>query len=103
MDVARLDASAEPDQPMRVLRYEPGCARELFCRCKYFQVERLLVNTDRHKEMVTYYSDDISFKVLLCANGCGAIFWGNHSLSFFKGDCIFVPAQSDHFKIHGKA
>lgn len=103
LDVARLDASAEPDQPMRVLRYEPGCARELLCRCKYFQVERLLVNTDRHKEMVTYYADDISFRVLLCVNGCGTIFWGNHSLSFFKGDCIFVPAQSVRFKIHGKA
>ena len=103
LDVARLDASSEPDQPMRVLRYEPGCARELLCRCKYFQVERLLVNTDRHKEMVTYYADDISFKVLLCVNGCGTIFWEDNSLRFFKGDCIFVPAQSVHFKIHGKA
>lgn len=104
LDVANLKAIAEPTQPMRVLQYEPGCAKELLCRCQYFQVERLLLNTERNRNMVTYYSNSLSFKILLCINGCGSIFWGdNKALSFFKGDCIFVPAESEKLKIHGKA
>lgn len=104
LDVAKLQASDEPTQPIRVLQYEPGCAKELLCRCKYFQVERILLNTDRHRNMVEYFADEISFKVLLCVSGCGTIFWGkSNSLSFFKGDCIFVPANSEVLKIHGRA
>lgn len=104
LDVAKLEAAKEPIQPLRVLQYEPGCARELLCRCKYFQIERLIINTDRHRSMVDYSADEISFKVLLCVSGCGAIFWDNDcSLRVFKGDCIFVPANSVSIKIHGRA
>ena len=38
--VADLKGAAEPRQPMRLLRYRRGCASELLCRCKYFQVEK---------------------------------------------------------------
>ena len=31
------------------------------------------------------------------------IFDDGESIPFFKGDCIFVPATSEGFKIHGKA
>lgn len=104
LNVANLNASAEPRQPLRVLKYRPGCASELLCRCKYFEVHRMLVNTERCRDMVDYQADSSSFRVLLCTDGCGAIYFGEKdSLCFFKGDCIFVPADSAKLKIHGRA
>lgn len=104
LDVANLHASRQPRQPMRVLNYTPGCASELLCRCKYFQVERVLINTERCREMVSYRTEENSFQVLLCTKGCGVLSQEQgESFNFFKGDCIFVPADSVPMKIHGKA
>jgi mannose-6-phosphate isomerase len=103
LDVANLTESASPRQPLRVLRYQQGCARELLSRCKYFEVHRMLVNTE-HRRLVTYRSDSSSFRVLLCTDGCGSIHFGdNEYLRFFKGDCIFVPANSVNIDIHANA
>jgi len=103
LEVANLKATSEPVQPMRVLKYSRGCANEFLYRCKYFQVERLLLNTERIREMLTIATDTNSFVVLLCVTGCGLLYCGNDSLPFFKGDCIFVPANSVELKIHGTA
>lgn len=104
LDVANLKSSAEPRQPMRVLRYKNGCASELLCRCKYFEVSRFLVNTEIHRKLVAFHADGLSFRVLLCIGGCGTFLWNDGSaLNFFKGDCLFVPANSECFKIHAKA
>lgn len=93
----------EPRQPLRVLKYSPGCAIELLCRCRYFQVERFLVNTERQHNMVDFRTGSNTFQVLLCLNGCGVLNWsGSEYLKVFKGDCIFVPAESVEIKIHGK-
>jgi len=104
LDVADLKGSAEPRQPMRVLKYKKGCATELLCRCKYFQVERQLINTERCREMADLQTGSNSFWVLLCTGGCGVLFEEcGESINFFKGDCIFVPADSIPLKLHGKA
>lgn len=103
LESACLDASTEPRQPLRVLRYRRGCATELLCRCKYFEVCRMLVNTERCRELVDYRADSASFRVLLCTDGCGSIRFGEETLQFFKGDCIFVPADSVRMRIHGQA
>ncbi len=103
LDVVNYKSSAEPRQPMRTLRFKKGQATELLGRCKYFQVERMLINTERIREMAEYQTGDNSFQVLLCTQGCGVLFWGAESLNFYKGDCIFVPAHSEVIKIHGKA
>lgn len=104
LDVADLKSSAAPRQPMRVLRYQKGWATELLCRCKYFQVERLLINTERCREMAQFSTGSNSFQVFLCTGGCGALFDGpENALNFFRGDCIFVPAGTESFRIHGKA
>lgn len=102
LKVARLKSSAEPKQPLRVLKYRQGVASELLCRCKYFEVYRMLVNTER-RQIVHYQADEMSFRVLLCVNGCGTIGYKETSFSFFKGDCIFVPANSVELNIHGQA
>ena len=54
MKVANMKSSAAPRQPMRVLKYRSGCASELLTRCKYFQVERMLLNTEVHRELVSF-------------------------------------------------
>lgn len=102
MKVAKLSSSAEPRQPLRVLKYRPGVASELLSRCKYFEVYRMLVNTER-RQRVHYQADDETFRVLLCVNGCGTISFEDESVNFYKGDCIFVPADSVQMSIHGKA
>lgn len=103
LEVANLESSAEPTQPLRVLKYRQGCALELLCRCKYFEVYRMLVNTERCRTLVEYKADSMAFRVLLCIGGCGAISFENEIINFFKGDCIFVPANSVELRIHGKA
>ena len=102
MKVANLKSSAEPRQPLRVLKYRQGVAFELLCRCKYFEVYRMLVNTER-RQIVHYRADEVSFRVLLCVNGCGFISYEGGSITFYKGDCIFVPADSEVIRIHGQA
>ena len=101
--VANLRAATEPRQPLRVLKYRRGCTSELLCRCEYFEVHRLLTNTERCREMVSYQADSSSFRVLLCIDGCGSIRIGEEIQEFYKGDCIFVPANSVPMKIHGRA
>ena len=102
--VANLKKIEEPGRALHILRYGKGCSSEILCRCKYFQVERLLVNTERCRSLVDFQTDSLSFRVLLCIGGCGSLHFNeNQSLHFFKGDCIFVPASSVPIKIHGDA
>jgi mannose-6-phosphate isomerase len=104
LDVINFNPCAEPRQPLRVLKYQKGSAYEFLCRCKYFQVERLLINTEKIKQMSDFKTNEYSFQVLLCTDGCGVLFEKNGQfINFFKGDCIFVPANSVDLKLHGKA
>ena len=103
LETARLTRSEPPAQPMRVLRYQRGIASELLNRCKYFQVERLLLNTETHRGMADFRTGSNSFHALLCMKGCGVLFGRDFMLNFFKGDCVFVPAQSIPLKLHGRA
>lgn len=102
LKVANLKSSMEPRQPLRVLRYRQGVALELLTRCKYFEVYRMLINTER-RHKVHYRADEIAFRVLLCVNGCGTISCEDGSMEFYKGDCIFVPADSEVLTISGQA
>lgn len=101
LDAANLRGSRNPRQPIRVLRYRPGVAEELLCRCKYFEVHRMIVNTERRQE-VHFRADKISFRVLLCVRGCGTVSWGSSLLNIYKGDCMFFPADSVEVLIHGQ-
>jgi len=103
LQVMKMQSSAMPGQPMRVLRYKRGCAGELLTRCKYFQVERLLLNTDICGLSLDYRSGSNSFHALLCTEGSGFLSGENFSLPFNKGNCIFIPAESIPLKLSGKA
>lgn len=100
--VANLSSTVKPRQPMRVLKYRPGVASELLCRCKYFEVNRMLMNTER-RQKVTYSADGLSFRVLLCLEGTGRLLFADEALDFRKGDCIFVPAESVMMELQGEA
>ena len=103
LDVADLKAADNPRQPMRVLKYRRGWASELLMRCKYFQTERIILNTETTHQMVDFKTDGTSFQVFLCLSGCGSIIGEDFNLSMFKGDCIFIPSDSVRFKLHGNA
>lgn len=101
--VADLSQAHTPVQPMRVLDYVPGCAKELLCRCRYFQVERWLINTERQRDLVKFSTGSLSFSVLLCVDGCGSFTFGDSHVNFFRGDCLFIPADSVEVSIHASA
>ena len=103
LDVVNLKGSSKPRQPMRILKYTRGCASEFLCRCKYFQVERLLLNTEQCRTMADIQSPVNTFQVLLCTGGCGVLYGSDLLINFCKGDCIFLPADSIPLKLHGKA
>ena len=97
--VADLSGSQNPRQPMRVLRYRPGFARESLSRCPYFQVDRCLLNTDG----IALESLPESFRVLLCLSGQGTLTEGVESLPFAKGQTVFIPATADGLTLSGNA
>lgn len=104
LEAASLKGSSNPIQPMRALRYRNGYASEFLCRCKYFEVQRIVINTERCRQMACYQSDRMSFRVLLCIKGCGVLLMDDgDTICFFKGDCIFFPASSVRVRLHGKA
>ena len=101
LDVLNLHSSAEPVQPMRLLNYQPGFASEFLTRCRYFQVERILLNSEASE--VSYRTDSSSFEVLICVQGQGVLKGKKLRIPFRKGDTIFVPADSEALSFSGKA
>ena len=103
LDVMDYKASQDVKQPIRVHKYKKGYASELLCRCKYFEVHKEKINTENCKEMFSFQTQSNSFHVLLCVDGCGTLISEEEIIPFFKGDCIFIPANSVELKIHGVA
>lgn len=102
--VADLKGKAAPRQPLRVLRYTPGCATEFLCRCKYFQVERMLLNTEGENKLAELYIGSSSFQALLCLDGGGHILMeDNEKLAYSKGNCIFIPATIEKLQLCGRS
>ena len=102
LDVIKFTPSKTPKQPLRVLKYKKGCAQEFLCRNKYFNVERMIINTENCGEIVTLQTDELSFMVLLCTKGDGTISYNEDVLNVKKGKCVFVPANSIEIKINGR-
>jgi len=108
LDVINLKGSSKPEQPMHVFRFREGVMIEKLYECKYFNVEKVFLDTQRCRKHARFKTRKNSFRVLLCIEGCGTISWNDESgnetrMDFFRGDCIFVPADSVEYKAHGKA
>lgn len=85
-------------QKTRLVHYYPGCCREILCRCKYFEVERVQV-----RRVCSFSVLEASFQVLLCLNGSGDIETGeNKRVYFTKGDCMFLPAGIGRCHLQGE-
>lgn len=103
IDVINLSNSTKPKQQIRNLKFINGYAKELLCKCEYFQVEKILLNTNNYEKTAQYKTDNLSYHVLLCVEGTGQLNFNNKLLEFCKGDCIFVPANSTNISIYGNA
>lgn len=102
LDVAKLEKSQYPRQPMKVLKYTPGYASETLGRCKYFLVERVLINSYSVNKPLIITSKDF-FTIYLCIEGkCNIIFQNKH-LEIQKGDCVFFPVNTLQTEFLGKA
>lgn len=101
MEVLNRKAGADVRQKPRIMHYYPGCSRELLCRCKYFETERI--------QVVREFSFSVlqtSFQVLLCLEGSGSVEVEGEDtkkILFSKGDCIFLPADLGRCHVAGKA
>ncbi len=102
MDVIHLQKSDRPKQPVRVLRYQPGMARELLCCCQYFLVERLLLNATEARNLISFAASADCFEVFLCINGSGHLRNGSDDFFISKGDCCFMPAGATVSVTDGK-
>lgn len=93
LDVLDKKRAGEVRQQMRLMRYQPGAASEILCRCRYFQVNRVLVT-----ECFRCRVEKTSFQVFLILEGNMEI----GDLPVRKGDCVFLPAECGEITVRGK-
>lgn len=96
--VLNMKPGTDVRQRPRKVNYYYGCAREVLCRCPYFETERILVSLGFGFTVL-----DSSFQVLLCLDGEGGITKEGmrRPLRFKKGDCIFIPAGTGRCHVLG--
>ena len=87
--VLNMEPIGNTNQKNRLVKYFYGCSREVLCRCKYFETERIRVTKG-----FSFSVRNESFQVLICINGEGGLETeeGDRPLRFRKGSCIFLPA-----------
>ncbi len=78
-----------------------GYQQQCLCKCSYFCTTLLTIQTTCKLNDVMPKQD--TFQVLLCIDGTGTLQSVGNSLSFHKGDCLFLPANCDCSVIHGTA
>lgn len=96
-----MDMSVAPDitQKPKLIHCYPGCSRQILSRCKYFEVEKIVV-----QHGCSFSVLDTSFQVVLCLNGEGGIeVESNRPVRFTKGDCIFLPSGIGRCHLLGEA
>lgn len=102
LEVASLRADQDPRQPMRILRYTPGCAREVLCDCQYFNVERWIVRSEIGIELPALPE---SFRNLLCIRGAGTVAskgeGAQETVSIKKGDSLYISETQDGLSVTG--
>ena len=99
VQVLNMSPVRQDRQPQRMVRYYFGCAREILCRCEYFEVERIQVTKGFSFSVL-----ETSFQVLLCTDGSGGLETDetNRPLRFEKGSCIFLPADLGRCHVIGE-
>ena len=101
VQVMDMNAATEVRQKPRIIKHYPGCSRELLCRCKYFEVERIQVT-----KAFSFSVKEESFQVLMCLDGEGQIETMDENLKpvrFMKGRTMFLPAGLGRCLVVGEA
>lgn len=99
--VMDMDIAPEAKQKQRMVKYYPGCSRELLCRCKYFEVERIQVTKG-----FSFSVREESFQILMCLDGVGQVESMDEDLRpvrFMKGKTLFLPAGLGRCLVVGDA
>ncbi len=101
VQVMNMDVAPDVKQKPRMVRYYPGSSRELLCRCKYFETERIQV-----KKGFSFSVMNNSFQVLMCLGGYGQVETMDAEqkpMRFSKGETIFLPAGIGRCLVLGDA
>ena len=103
LDVSSLSETKIPDQKKNKPSIIDGAALELLQQTPYFKIERLTVNTENTRVMPSVQTDELSFQSLVCISGTGTLIFEGGNIPFIKGDCMFIPANSEKISIQGMA
>ena len=90
VQVMNMKVAPDVSQKPRMVKYYSGCSRELLCRCKYFETERIQVTKG-----FAFSVMDTSFQVLMCLDGYGEVQTMDAEqkpMRFSKGETLFLPA-----------
>lgn len=101
VQVMNMDVAPDVKQKPRMVRYYPGSSRELLCRCKYFETEKIQV-----KKGFSFSVMNNSFQVLMCLDGYGQVEMTDAEqkpMRFSKGETIFLPAGIGRCLVLGDA
>ena len=99
--VMNMDVAPDVKQNPRLVKHYPGCSRELLCRCKYFEAERIQVTKG-----FSFSVREESFQVLMCLDGYGQVETMDSDpkpMRFCKGETLFLPAGLGRCLVVGDA
>lgn len=101
VQVMNMKVAPDVSQKPRMVKYYSGCSRELLCRCKYFETERIQVTKG-----FAFSVMDTSFQVLMCLDGYGEVQTMDAEqkpMQFSKGETLFLPAGLGRCLVVGDA
>ena len=99
LDVLRYTQGKDLQRPMRQIAYRPGISEEFIGRCCYFDVYRVLINSQ--KNLVLESRVD-SYEMWFCIKGQLILSArGMESIKMAEGSCVFIPAGSAAIHVTG--
>lgn len=101
IQVMSMGIAPEAKQKSRLVKHYPGCSRELLCRCKYFETERIQVTKG-----FSFSVKEESFQILMCLDGYGQVETmdaDQKPVRFSKGETLFLPAGLGRCLVVGDA
>lgn len=101
IQVMNMTVAPEIKQKPRMIKYYPGCSREVLCRCQYFETERIQVTKG-----FSFSVMNNSFQVLMCLEGYAQIETMDEEqkpVRCGKGETFFLPANIGRCLVVGDA
>lgn len=100
LDVVNYKKSADIRKPMRTFAYKKGYCKETLCKCQYFCVDKIVVNSGI--PIVINYNYN-SFCVLICIGGYGSMkFNSQKTYNLVQGQSLFIGADFSSYTLEGK-